>query len=153
MKMSQPTQTNPNPDDLLADFTDRVLDGKTSVLASPEEEELRALEQTILRLHQAVPKSSLDEKTFKRMQADFKVRARKAGSSSKPAWQSQTTRQRLVLAFAAIVVVVAIFISLPFLTSNPGSVQGTAGVEAQGIILLAAAVCIVVLIFWLGRRK
>jgi hypothetical protein len=153
MKMTQSTKPNQTPEDLLADFTDRVLDGKTAVLASSSDDELRQLEETVMRVHQASPKEALEEKTIKRMQADFKSRARKAGSSSRTGWQSQQSRQRIALAFAAIAILAAIFLVIPFLTSGNGGVQGTAGLQTQGTLLLIAFGCVVVLLIWLGRRK
>jgi hypothetical protein len=153
MKMSPSNPTKPNPDDLLADFTDRVLDGKTAVLASSADAELRGLEETVLRLHQALPQTSLDEKRLQRLQADFKVRARKASVSAKPAWRSQQSRQRLILAFTAIAILAVIFIALPFMTSSNGSTQAAAGLQSGGVILLIAAACIIGLLIWLGRRK
>ncbi len=152
--MSQPNPTKPNPDDLLADFTDRVLDGKTSVLASPADHELRGLEETIMHLTQTFPQEVLDEKTFKRLQADFKVRARKVNSSSnKPVWQSQQSRQRLILVFTAVAILAVIFIALPLLTLGNGSTQATAGLQPGGAILLIAAGCIIVFLIWQGRHK
>ncbi len=151
--MSQPNSTKPNPDDLLADFTDRVLDGKTSILASPVDGEVRGLEETVLRLNQALPQQALDEKTIRRLQADFKTRARKANASSKPVWQSQQSRQRLVLVFAAIAILAVIFIALPFLMLGNNSTQATAGLQPGGAILLIAAGCIIAFLIWQGRRK
>lgn len=151
--MTQPDKTTKTPDELLADFTDRVMDGKTSVLASPSDNELRGLEETVMRLNRAFPKEPLDEKTVKRLQADLKTRIRKANSASRPAWQSRQSRQRFVMTFAVIAILAAIFITIPFLTSGPGDVQGTAGFQPQSIALLAVLGCIIVLAFWLGRRK
>lgn len=150
--MSQPNQTNPAPDDLLADFTDRVLDGKTSIPASSPDSELRGLEEMVLRLQQSLPQKALDEKTLKRMQADFKVRTRKAGSSSVPFWQFLQPRQRLVLAFAGAVLA-ALLIVFPFLTSITVPVEGTAGVQPQAILLLIGISCVVALLIWARRHK
>ncbi len=150
MKMSQPNQTNPTPDDLLADFTDRVLDGKTSIPASPADNELRGLEETVLRLKQSLTQEALDEKTLKHMQANFKARARQAEPS--PVWQFLRPRQRLVLAFAGAVLA-TILIALPLLTSNDNSVQGTAGFQSEGVLLLAGLGCVIVLLIWARRRK
>lgn len=152
--MSQPNPTKPNPDDLLADFTDRVLDGKTSVLASTADSELRDLEEMVMHLNQTFPQEALDEKTLRHLQADFKVRARKANSSSnKPAWQSQQSRQRLILVFAAIAILAVIFIALPFLMSGNSTTQATAGLQPGGAILLIAAGCIIAFLIWQGRHK
>lgn len=151
--MTQPDKPTKTPDDLLADFTDRIMDGKTAVLASSSTDELRGLEETVMRLNRAFPKEPLDERTVKRLQADLKSRIRKAGSTSSPAWQSRQTRQRFVLAFAVVAILAAIFIAAPFLTSGTGDVQGTAGLQPQSFALLAVLGCVAVLAFWLGRRK
>ena len=147
--MSESKQTKPTPDDLLADFTDHVLDGKTPV---PADAELRDLKETVLRLKQALPQDALEEKTVRRMQANFKARVRKADSQTIPAWQFVRPRQRLVFAFAAVALVVLLIV-VPFLTPVSGPVQGTAGLEPQYVILLAGALCVIVLLFWARRRK
>jgi hypothetical protein len=152
MHMSQPNQTNPSPDDLLADFTNRVLDGEMSVPASPADAELRGLKETILRLKRTIPREAPDEKLLKRMQADFKERTRQAGVSTSSVWQLLRPRQRLTLAFVGIALV-AILIAFPFLPLSTDPIQGTAGFQAQDVILLAGLGCVVVLLIWVGRRK
>jgi hypothetical protein len=152
MKMSEPNQTNPTPDDLLADFTDRALDGKASVPASPADVELRGLEETVLRLKQALPREAPDEKTIRRMQANFNARVRKANSSTIPIWQFLRPRQRLALAFAAVALAV-LLIALPFLPSVSGPVQGIAGIQPQAVILLVGVACVLVLLIWARRSK
>ncbi len=151
--MTEQKKSTPNMDDQLADFTDRTLDGKTAVLASTSDRELRSLEDAVMRLNQAFPKESLDEKTLKRMQADFKVRARKASASSRSTWQSQQSRQRFVLAFAMIAILAAIFISMPFFNLGSGEIQGTAGINAGGTLLLVAIGCVIAILIWLRLRK
>lgn len=152
--MTQPDKPIQTPDDLLADFTDRVMDGKITAIASSSDQELRGLEETVMRFKRAFPTEPLDEKKLERMQADFKTRIRKESLiSSRPAWQSRQFRQRFVLAFAAIAILVAIFMITPFLTSGIGDVQGTAGLQSQSIVLLAILGGVIVLVFWLGRRK
>ena len=150
--MSQPNPNNPTPDDLLADFTDRVLDGKTSVPASPADAELRGLEEAVLRLKQTFPQEAPDEKTLRRLQADFRVRVRKADSPTIPAWRLARPRQRLVLTFAAVALA-ALLIAFPFLAPISGSMEGTAGLQPQDVVLLAGALCVIVLLIWVRRRK
>jgi hypothetical protein len=152
MKMSQPNQTNLSLDDLLADFTDRVLDGKTSIPASPIDAELRGLEEMVLRLKQSLPQEAPDEKILKHMQTNFKVRVRQAGTSTSPTWGVLRPRQRLVLAFAGIALA-ALLIAFPFLPLTSDPVQGTAGFQPQDLLLLAGIVCVVALLFWTSRRK
>ncbi len=151
MKMSEPNQTQPTPDDLLADFTDRVLDGKASVPASASDPELRSLEGTVLRLKQALPREAPDEKTLRHLQANFRARVRQADSPTIPTWQVWRPRQRLVLAFA--VALALLLIAFPFLPLDNGAVQGTAGFQSQVVILLVGVVCVVALLVWARRHK
>ncbi len=150
MKMSDTPLPSRNLDDQLADFTDRVLAEKTAALAS--DPELRQTEEVILRLKQAFPEQALEEKTVKRMQADFKSRLRKA-NPARPGWQSRQTRQRIGMALAAAALLVAFLILTPFLFTGSGNVQGTAGLEPQSLGLLAGLAVILVLAIWLIRRK
>ena len=149
--MTQPTKPNRKTDELLADFTDRVLEGKTAVLASSDEE-LRGLEDMVVRLQQGLPQGAMDEKVRQRLARDFKARARNQ-TPSQTTWRSRKSRQRLVLAFVAVVVIAAIFLLTPFLTSSPGSVQATAGFQTPGLLLFAGVVVVIGLVIWLARRK
>jgi hypothetical protein len=151
MYMSQSNPTQPSPDDLLADFTDRVLNGETSVSAFPEDAELRDLEKTILRLKQTLPQATLDEKMLKRMQTDFQVRSRKANPSSS-VWQLLQPRQRLTLAFVGIALAV-LLIAFPLLPVTTTPLRGTAGFQTQDVLLLFGIGCMVILLIWVGRRK
>ncbi len=149
MKMSEPNQTQLTPDDLLADFTDRILDGQASVPAS--DPELRGLEETVLRLKQSLPREAPDEKTLKHLQANFRARVRQADSPTIPTWQVWRPRQRLVLAFAVALAI--LLIAFPFLPLDNGPVQGTAGFQSQVVILLVGVVCVVALLLWTRRHK
>ncbi len=151
MKMSEPNPTNPTPDDLLADFTDRVLDEETPV-ASSTDAELRGLEETVLRLKRSLPQKALDEKILRHLQVNFKTRIRKVDSPLISTWQFLRPRQRLVLAFASVALV-ALLIAFPFLPFNSGSIEGTAGIQAQGVILVVGIVCVVALLVWARRHK
>src|SRR5512146_508428 len=114
MIMSEPNPTKSTPDDLLADFTDRVLDGQASAPASPADSELRSLEEAVLRLEQALPRQAPDEKTLRHLQANFQARVRKADCPTIPTWQFWRPRQRFVMAFAMVVLAV-LLIAVPFL--------------------------------------
>ena len=150
--------TNPSPspkkmDDLLADFTDRVLDEKDSGFASSTNNELRALEGTVLRLQRTLPSKSLDKAMLKRMQADFKSRSKITGGSARTSWQSRQTRQRWALAFISLAILVVLFVATPFSSNGGGGLQATAGVQSQSIILiLAAAGGTIALFAWLRKR-
>ncbi len=150
--MSHSNPPPQNPEDQLADFTDRVLAGKTAALASPSDPELRQLEETALRLSQAFPGRTPDEKTSKHMLADFKSRLRRR-DASRPAWQSQQTRRQIGLALAGAAILVSLVILVPFLTTGGGSTQGTAGLQPLNIGLLIGLGVVLILALWLVRRK
>jgi hypothetical protein len=46
-----------------------------------------------------------------------------------------------------------LLIVFPFLPSTGDPVQGTAGLQPQDAILLASVGCVIVLLFWMRRRK
>src|SRR5512138_577324 len=142
MKMTQSDPTNPSSDELLANFTDRVLDGHTSSAASDADAELRGLEEMVLRLKRTLPEQAPDAKTLRRLQASFKVRARQEGFRNSPTWQFLRPRQRLVLAFAGMTLV-AILIAVPFLMTTNGPVEGSAGTQAQAILVVAGIGCVI----------
>jgi hypothetical protein len=152
MHMSQPDPTHSSPDDLLADFTDRVLDGETSLSTSLSDAETRRLEETILHLKRTLPREAPDEKLLKRMQADFKARVRKAEPSPSSVWQLLRPRQRLVLAFAGLALA-AILVMFPFLPLSTDPIDGTAGLQPAGVILLVGVVSVVLLLLWVRRHK
>jgi hypothetical protein len=154
--MTKSVKPAKNQVEALADFTDHVLNGKASTLhASDSDEELLGLEETALRLNLAFPQQAMDEKTIKRMQADFKMRRQKINASSHPVfWWSQQNRQRLVLAVAIVAIILAVFLILPFFASGSGNTQASAGLHPQNIGLLAFLIGgVVLLAIWLGRRK
>ncbi len=148
--MSEPNQTKSTPDDVLADFADRVLDGKASASASASDPELRSLEETILRLTQTLPRESPDEKTLRHLQANFRARLQKSDSPTIPTWQFLRPRRPLTLAFAVALAI--LLIAFPFLSLAGDQIQGTAGVESQVAILLVGVVCVIALLIW-ARRK
>lgn len=143
---------NPNPDDELVEFVDRLLDGKTSGYALSADEGQRDLEETIVRLHRAFPIEGLGQQTLKRMQKEIRAAARDTGSFPRPAWQSRTSRQRLVLVLTGLIVLAAVFVVLPFVPAG-GGIEGTAGLDSKGIVLLLALGGVIGLLIGLNRRK
>ena len=151
--MTQSAKSTQDLDDRLADLTDRILEAGPAAIALSPEDELRRPEETVLRLNRAFPMTVLDEKTHRRMEAEFKARARTAGRSSPgPVWQSQQSRRRLVLAFAAILLL-GIFIAAPFFSPGTGNVEGAAGLQPQSLALLLALGVVIVFVIGWGRRK
>jgi hypothetical protein len=153
MKMTSPSKATKTMEDQLADFTDRVLEGKTSVIASVADVELRDLEETVLLINRTAPQGTVDEKILRRMQADHILRTRRTSASGQPIWKSQRSRQQAILVVAAIAVLGGILLALPFLTSGNGSMAGTAGLQPQNALPFIILAGVIFLIIWLARRK
>ncbi len=148
-------QSAQNQDDLLSEFTDRLLEGKADEAASSPDPELRGLEETVLRLKRAFPKGALDASTARRLQSDFQARVRKENREQQPAWRSRQSRQRFGLLFAAIAIVIIIIVLVitPLLPVDNGSILGTAGTGIKGIGLAVVLGALLILALWLARRK
>jgi hypothetical protein len=151
-----------NKDNMLADFADLIRADDSSGFDLSADEELRGLEETLLRLNSAFPRESLNEETVKRMQADFGIRRR-----SQVAHEQKTNHQTwlsflfhsLGVKIAATFVVICILALLaPSLTTLGSSTSGVAGTQATPIgFLIAFGVGIIIIIIlaalWPGRRK
>ncbi len=154
MNMNERTEPGRDLDALLADFTDRLLSGEAVEAAPEAENDLRSLEDAVLRLHRAFPAEPPDERARKRLLSDFRQKVRREqGSPLLAGWWSRQSRQRLVVAFAAVlilVIVVAVPLFLPGLTGN---LQGTAASSGQDIALLIIFGGVLIFLIWQGRHK
>jgi hypothetical protein len=155
MKMNQPMKPTQNPDDLLTEFADRVLDGEKARLDFSRDEELRGLEETIVRLNSAFPEESLDEKTVARMQSNFKsvVRSSTLNPESRPGGLSRWPRPRMVLTFAAVLTVVSLYLLTPFFPSGTGNVEGSAGMQGETTVFVIALGSVIAILIWLRRNR
>ena len=70
-------------DEELSEFADRLLNGQMKNTASDSNEELRDLEETILRLHSVMPNTSLEESQKKQMLVRLNARIRKEQTQKK----------------------------------------------------------------------
>jgi hypothetical protein len=144
-------------DDRLADFTDQVLAGKVNQAEANMDEELRALEETILRLKNAFPPAALDQSTVKKMQVRFKARVRRETQAVKqPFWKKwfePQSRLQFAMAFAAMAVLIAIAVFSPLSTTAGSSTSATALVPVNGTFTVIALAGVLLLIFLWKRRK
>ena len=149
-------------DERLADFTDRVLQGQLKGTESSADEELRGLEETILRLHQAIPPGSLDEAGIKQMQVRLNARIRREGRLRAPSfwekwfgadWRASLPRPQYGMAFAAIAMIVLVALLIPSLVTGGIPTTATALTPSQDIALIVALAGIILFIFWVSRRK
>ena len=155
------TQTNDRfdveQDNRLADFVDQVLEGKMKQAESNVDDELLSLEQTILRLNQSLPPVSLDEATVKQMQVRLNARIRRESQEVKQPfwvkWFSSQTRPQLGFAFAAIALLIFLFVGTPLLSTDSSSTTGTALTPMNNMVVAGVLVGGILVIFWLMRRK
>jgi hypothetical protein len=152
-----PGNPTPNQDDSLADFADRARMDSSAKLEFSSDEELRGLEETLLRLNRAFPRDAMNEETVKRMQADFGIRKRRQAAqdqASRQKWLSALFQSPVALAVAAFIVIGVLAFLAPSLTAIGSSTSGTAGTQAKPIgFLLILGMIIILLALWSGRRK
>ena len=152
-----PGNPTPNQDDSLADFADRVrMDGPAKLEFSADEE-LRGLEETLLRLDRAFPWEAMSKEMVKRMQADFGIRKRRQAiqeQAGRQTWLNSLFQSPVAMAVATFIVLGVCVLLSPALASIGSSTSGTAGTQAQPIgFLVILGVIVILLAFWLGRRK
>ncbi len=149
--MNQPVKSTQDPDAALADFTDRLLQGKSP--PPSVDEELRGLEETVIRLERGFRGDALDGRTRAKLEAELHdhillSRRMQPGMN----WWSRQARQRVLL-IAGAVTLVAILILVEWLPPGGGNVQGTTGFQPQSLALLAALIFVIFLFIWLVRRR
>jgi len=156
--MYQTNKTSPK-DKELADFTDRVLQGRIERTASTSDEELLGLEGTILRLTDAFPPEPLDDAKAKQMLVRLKARVRREEEeqAAKPSlWKRlfdfQSNPQVALLITVAAVVMLAIII-LPTVEQPSGSsISGTA-LSGTSFFTVAGLAGVLIVLYWISRRK
>ncbi len=148
-------------DEELSDFTDRVLKGQMKNTASAPDEELHGLEETILRLHNNMPSSSLEESTKKQMLVRLHARIRREGQQpqKRSFWASllQTIQSQPKFAMATIggiaILITAVILSPSLASDGSSTTIGTALSGSNSFILPVILLGLIVLILWLKRRK
>jgi len=139
----------------LADFTDQVLRGQVTGIESTADDDLRGLEETILRLNQTLPNASPDLATVKQMQVRLKARIRKEQPARNiPSWKIWFTRPypRAGVSLAAILLVLALII-IPLLEPSFSSTTATAQDPSINLAVALLLAGMLVVVFWITRRK
>ena len=156
--------------DELADFTDNILSGKidntddTSLTPDPE---LRALEQTALRLKNAFYEDGPSEEAVQRMRKNItrQWQQQKNGESNpswknwwlalnpfKQKWYSQRSRRRLSMAISLLLLVALMLVSIPFLDGS-GADQPATSIQNLNVSLVIVFSGLILLAIWISRRK
>lgn len=149
----------------LANFTDHILNGK----AAQDDEnpfapdpELRALEQTVLRLKNTFDDGPSDtvisrmHQNIKRQQQQMKSKESepfwKKRMPSGRKWQPQQSRQRLSMALYLTALIALMVISAPYMKGISLDQPATSGQNlSPGVLVISGG--LILLAFWLIRRK
>jgi len=153
-----PDNPPPNQDDLLADFAERIRKGDVENFDFSADENLRSLEETLLRLHRAFPRETLKDETIKRLHADFGIRRRRQALQEKPpvkSWWGSLFRSPVVMTISAAVMIIILAIFIPSFTGLGSPLSASAGAQAMpfGLLAVFGIVVLLFLIFSLRRRK
>lgn len=154
--MDQETQYTEK-DSKLADFTDRLLGGKTAPITSASDEELLHLEQTVLRLTHAFPPDSQRDATAKQMLVRFKNRvSREETQAVKPSFWKRIfdfhANPQAGLLLAVVSVLILAVVALPFIQIPGSSVSGSA-ITSSNFYIAAGLVLVLLAVYWISRNK
>jgi hypothetical protein len=157
-------------EDQLANFTDLILskkNDKKDESAFAQDPELRALEETVLRLKNTFSEDGPSEAVIRRMQKNInrewqqqKIKARKPFwekwfpilQPTKQKWQSQRSRQRSIM-FSYVAIVVGLLLISILLFNGAYSGQSAASGHNLNVNLLIASGGLILLVILLYRRK
>lgn len=168
--MTQPQNHKKTIEDQLADFTDRILADKhveqDEATFAPDPD-LRALEQTSLRLKIAFGNELPEEAVIQRMQRNiikqWNQEQEEASQSiwqkwfkyfkaPEQKWQSQRSRQRFNMAVSFAVIAVLLLVAIPLLNDPTPNQPGASGQNLNSIVLIVVG-GLILLVMWLFRRK
>jgi len=167
--MNKPQNDNRTIEDQLANFTDQILEENVEQDKNPftPDPELRALEQTALRLKNAFHEDGPSEAVVHRMRQNIVLQWKQqeikasesywkrflsAFKSSGQKWQSQRSRQRQSLYISLATLVVLMLISIPLL-NKVSSDQPAASGQNLNVSVVAAFGGLILLALWFFRRK
>lgn len=153
-------------DEQLGEFTDRVLKGQMKNSASDSNEELRGLEETVLRLHNSMPApASLEESEKKKMYVRLNARIRRESEKEvqkksfwsslfSAKWMNSQSRPQIGMAigvFAVLIVAAVISPALGYL--SPSTATGTALTRPQNITLAFVLIGLMAIALLIKRKK
>ena len=155
-----PDDRPPDRDDLLADFADMIRKDKSADFDFSTDEELRSLEEMLLRLNRAFPYESLDEDGIKRMHAEFGIRRRRQAAQEKTggrkSWLASLFHSPMALAVSTVFVIGLLALLMPSISVFGSSLSGAAVTQKVPFGLLIAFGSILIFFlaaYWFRRRK
>lgn len=145
-------------DNELADFADRIVNGRMEFPASASDDELLSLEKTLLRLSNAFPPETIDDARTKQMLVRLKARAKREEEEqvAKPSFWKRIfdlqSNPQVGLLIATAAVVVLVIVSLPSVDPSGNSMSGTA-FSNTSLFTALGLIGILLVFYWFSRRK
>lgn len=167
--MNKPQNDKRMIENKLADFTDQILEESTTPDKNPftPDSELRALEQTVLRLKNTFKEDGPSELVIQRMRQNIVMQWKaQESTASKPIWKkllsvfkpdrqfwlSQRSRQRLSMAISLGTIAVLMLVGIPLL-NKINSNQPAASGQNLSVTVFVAFGAITLLAVWFLRHK
>jgi len=144
-------------DDRLADFTDQALAGRVDRAEANADKEILVLEETVLRLKNALPPAALDQAAIKQMQVRFKARVkREAREVKQPFWKKwfePQPRLQFTMSLVALALLIVFAVFSPLSATTGSSTSATALEPAKSSYVAFALAGILLIFIWIKRRK
>lgn len=124
--------------------------------ASNADDEMAALEETILRLNRSLPSAQLSDAEKKQMLVRFKARLHREESAQKPSfWKRLFDLQanpQMGIVLAAVVVLIIAIVATPMLFPAGSSTAGTASGNSTTFIAVGL-IGVLLVIYFISRRR
>ena len=168
--MNKPQNDNRMIENKLTDFTDQILENRTIPDKNPftPDPELRALEQTILQLKDALDEDGPSEAVIQRMRQNIVMQWKQRESKvSHPFWKkllsvfkpdrqnwlSQRNHQRWSMAISLATIAGLMLISIPLLNKVSSNQPAASGQNLTGSVVVAFGGLILLAVWFLRRRR
>lgn len=166
--MNEPYNNDKTDEEELADFADQVLSENAEADQDPSapDPEMRALQQTVLRLKKALPEDGPSDAAVFRMRQNivrqWKQQENQPSSSWKRSlslhklfglrWESQDRRRRKTMVVYLGTALLLLLVSFPFLYDEPSLQPAASGHHWNASIFFAVS-GLILLGLWFFRRK
>jgi len=161
------TKAKLTPDDQLAEFTDRLLDGETSAQDEAPlalDPELRALAETVLRLRDVISNDDPGEEVVSRMWREIEKQSNEERQKSfrqtlqeifvpRNNWRSRHARQRWTLAVSIVGISIVVLVIVPLMDAINSGLPGTSGGQISYKLVFAILGILILMALWLFRRR